>query len=84
MEDTRMYVATHQVETNLFMQTMENFNLSRTILIDPTGRSKEVGGVICKITSPLQITPPTSHEFCKSPLPPSHEFPLGSKSCDSD
>jgi hypothetical protein len=26
--------------------------------------------------SPLQITPPTSHEFCKSPLPPPMSSPL--------
>jgi hypothetical protein len=26
--------------------------------------------------APLQITPPTSHEFCKSPLPPPMSSPL--------
>jgi hypothetical protein len=34
--------------------------------VDPTGRSEEVGGEICKIT--FANHPSTSHEFCKSPL----------------
>jgi hypothetical protein len=45
----------------------ENFNLSHTMLIrrDTQRRWEEW---IAK--APSQITPPTSHEFCKSPLPP--------------
>jgi hypothetical protein len=50
--------------------------------VDPTGRSEEVRGVICKINFAnhashlpwiLQITPSTSHKLS-----------LGSRSCDSD
>jgi hypothetical protein len=43
-----------------------NFNLSHTMLIQRGAQRR----------SPLQITPPTSHEFCKSPLPPPMSSPL--------
>jgi hypothetical protein len=50
-----------------------NFNLSRTILIQ-RGDQKRWEEWFEK--SPLQIMPLTSHEFCKSPLPPSTSSPL--------
>jgi hypothetical protein len=37
-------------------------------------RLEEVGGVICKST--FANHPSTSHEFCKSPLPPLMSSPL--------
>jgi hypothetical protein len=51
----------------------ENFNLSHTMLIQRRSHGRWKGWFA---KSPLQITPPTSHEFCKSPLPPSMRSPL--------
>jgi hypothetical protein len=50
-----------------------NFNLSHTMLIQ-RGAQRRWKEWFAK--SPLQITPPTSHEFCKSPLPPPMSSPL--------
>jgi hypothetical protein len=44
-----------------------NFNLNHTMLIQ-RGAQRRWEEWFAK--SPLQITPPTSHEFCKSPLTP--------------
>jgi hypothetical protein len=51
----------------------ENFNLSHTMLIQQRSHGRWKGWFA---KSPLQITPPTSHEFCKSPLPPPMRSPL--------
>jgi hypothetical protein len=58
-----MYVATHQVETNLSMQTMENFNLSRTILIDQRGDQRRWEEWFAR-----------SPHLCKSRHPPPTNF----------